>query len=42
MLQVLRALMPLIWEEERLRIYENVVLRKIFRPRRGKVKGACR
>jgi hypothetical protein len=31
-----------LWEEHRLRVYENWVLRKIFGPRRDKVTGEWR
>jgi hypothetical protein len=29
-------------EEHRLRVFENRVLRRIFRPRRGEITGGCR
>ena len=29
------------WEERKLRVFENMVLRKIFGPRRDEVRGDC-
>jgi len=31
-----------LWEERKLRVFENMVLRRIFGPRRDKVKGEWR
>jgi len=31
-----------LWEERKLRLFENMVLRRIFRPRRDEVTGECR
>ena len=31
-----------MWEERKLRVFENMVLRRIFGPRRDKVKGEWR
>jgi hypothetical protein len=31
-----------LWEEHRLRVFENMVLRRIFGPKRDEVTGECR
>jgi hypothetical protein len=31
-----------LWEEQRLRVFKNRVLRKIFGPKYNEVKGECR
>jgi hypothetical protein len=31
-----------LWEEHRLRVFENRVLRRIFGPKRDEVMGECR
>ena len=32
----------MIWEERRLRVFENRVLRRVFGPKRDEVTGECR
>jgi hypothetical protein len=33
---------PSLWEEHRLRVFENKALKRIFEPRRGEVAGGWR
>jgi len=32
----------ILWEERKLRVFENMVLRRIYGPRRDEVTGECR